>query len=429
MFIFRKDDTEFFAGDIVSKIIVPHPALGFPTNLSLQYKSYSGWLSKGLPHWDIDKIVLTDSFGKLHSLCSPSMKLISGQPVRLSLLPGDCELPTQTDYDYSPDYGTESSGGTSTEGVDKLDVEEDGVETIKTKKDILNLGDTFKIKSNKSLSDSRDWHPVLEGNSLDNRDAIESSRSFQSEVSEVYEPILKERKIPKGRNIQDFENKKRTSRPLLKDSSAEESSRDKDAITVQLFPFRLGELLERAERYARETLLPLISEHTPRFFGFGGPEKKDERKPRYIPLFEDQVNATSTSIQKISSPSNKPSNSVQRISSSSPKPIPMKAHLSSTSSPKTKRRVSKRRTDDLATAESSVEYKNIFDLFRFLNNPFKSTVERRSYTDEVNYYLNDVSENGSLVPADLPEEEIKIDLPTYRPPKVATTTVKSKTLN
>lgn len=429
--------------------------MGFPTNLSLQYKSYSGWLSKGLPHWDIDKIVLTDSFGKSHSLCNPSLKLISGQPVRLSLLPGDCELPTQTDYDYSPDYGTEASG-TSTEGVDKLDVnEEDGVETIKTKKDILNLGDTFKIKTNKSLSDTHDWHPVLEGNSLDSRDAIESSRSFQSEMSEVYEPILKERKIPKGRKIQDFENKKRplTHRPPLKDSSAEESSRDKDVITVQLFPFRLGELLERAERYARETLLPLISEHTPRFFGFGGPEKKDERKPRYIPLFEDSINVTSSSIQKISSSSRtglEKRSSIQIISSSSPKTIPMKAapsskpsstasqakpsstasqvKLSSTASPKIKRRVSKRRTDDLATAESSLEYKNIFDLFRFLNNPFKSE-EKRSYADEVNYYLNDVSDSGSLVPADLPEEEIKIDLPTYRPPKVATTTVKSKTLN
>lgn len=38
--------------------------------------------------------------------------------------------------------------------------------------------------------------------------------------------------------------------------------------TVQLLPFRLGELLQRAERYARETLLPLISVQAPRFFGF-----------------------------------------------------------------------------------------------------------------------------------------------------------------
>lgn len=354
--------------------------------------------------------------------------------MRLSLLPGDCELPTQTDYDYGPDYGTETSGSTSTEGIDKLDGnEDDGVETIKSKKDILNLGDTFKIKSNKSLSDSHDWHPVLEGNSLDNRDAIESSRSFHSEVSEVYEPILKERKVPKGRNIQDFENKRKSinNRPPLKDSSAEESSREKDVITVQLFPFKLGELLERAERYARETLLPLISEHTPRFFGFGGPEKKDERKPRYIPLFEDTRN---TSIQKIA-PNNpsKLTTSIQKISSSSPKAIPLKelpTTVSPSSSPasKAKRRVSKRRTDDLATAESSMDYKNIFDLFRFLNNPFKSE-QKRSYADDVNYYLNDVSDNGSLVPLDLPEEQIIVDLPTYKPPKVTTTTVKSKTLN
>lgn len=46
--------------------------------------------------------------------------------------------------------------------------------------------------------------------------------------------------------------------------------RENSVFTIQLFPFRLGELIERAERYARETLLPLISEQAPRIFRFGG---------------------------------------------------------------------------------------------------------------------------------------------------------------
>lgn len=60
----RKDDTELFAGDIISRILVPHPALGFPSAITLTYKSYSGWLSRGLPLWRIFKVMLTDSFGK-----------------------------------------------------------------------------------------------------------------------------------------------------------------------------------------------------------------------------------------------------------------------------------------------------------------------------------------------------------------------------
>lgn len=46
--------------------------------------------------------------------------------------------------------------------------------------------------------------------------------------------------------------------------------RENSVFTIQLFPFRLGELIERAERYARETLLPLISEQAPRIFRLGG---------------------------------------------------------------------------------------------------------------------------------------------------------------
>lgn len=47
--------------------------------------------------------------------------------------------------------------------------------------------------------------------------------------------------------------------------------RENSVFTIQLFPFRLGELIERAERYARETLLPLISEQAPRIFRFAEP--------------------------------------------------------------------------------------------------------------------------------------------------------------
>lgn len=38
--ITEKDDAELFAGDVISRILVPHPALGFPKSVSLTYKTY-----------------------------------------------------------------------------------------------------------------------------------------------------------------------------------------------------------------------------------------------------------------------------------------------------------------------------------------------------------------------------------------------------
>lgn len=45
-------------------MLVPHPALGIPIKVQLQYQAYSGWISSGLNQWTVDKVVLSDSFGK-----------------------------------------------------------------------------------------------------------------------------------------------------------------------------------------------------------------------------------------------------------------------------------------------------------------------------------------------------------------------------
>ena len=60
----RKDDEELKVGSSLSKIIVPHPALQEFTTVQVLYTAYSGWISSGLRSWSIDKITLTDTFGK-----------------------------------------------------------------------------------------------------------------------------------------------------------------------------------------------------------------------------------------------------------------------------------------------------------------------------------------------------------------------------
>ena len=426
IFRYRKDDSEFFAGDIVSKIIVPHPALGFPTTLSLNYKPYSGWLSKGLPHWDIDKVVLTDSYGRSYSLCKPNTKLSSGAPVRFKLKPGNCELDNQDEYGAFTSKPSTTTDIPDSVGQESINLPEaDAIETIKKRKNFLNLGTSFKLEENQSypLDDSGDlpWQPILEGNSLD-KELGESSRSFSSQPEEIYEPILNDKRlnvnrarnlheeivepvlkattprVKKGKEIVLTEEEsfvpEKTQRPefikitTITKTEKPKSNSEEQTITVQLFPFRLGELLQRAERYARETILPLISVQAPRFFGFNFTPseinvKSETRKPRYIPRFEEP------------SAKNKIKNQTKAGN----------ARITNESS-------------------ESREQRNIFELLRPTTTTAVSNLqpeneqETQESRNEVAYYTNVLrTESRSLRPEDPEYEPVFIDLPTFRPPK------------
>lgn len=433
---YRKDDSEFFAGDIVSKIIVPHPALGFPTTLSLHYKSYSGWLSKGLPHWDIDKVVLTDSFGRSHSLCKPSTKLSSGTPVRLKLLSGNCELENQEEYGT---YNVPTTSVPDSNGQESIDnLETDSIDAAKQSKDYFNLGTSFRLDQNNSYPDSDlPWQPIFEGtNSLD-KDVGESSRSLSVEPTEIFEPVLNDRRLglKNARNFQEYgvtteeivEPVLKATTPRVKkakeivftDSPLDtkkteiikitpiavrsgpvlpKQNTQEEVMTVQLLPFRLGDLLQRAERYARETLLPLISVQAPKFFGFnvgGSPAssseqpatlKEEPRKPRYIPRFEQASFLRDKRVEE--NPSVR-------------KP-----------------------TTDLTVSESRTQ-RNIFKLLRpdnaekaakSIDNKVNRSDQRRALT----YYTNMMlSESRALRPEDPSYEPVFIELPTYRPGRAA----------
>lgn len=65
------------------------------------------------------------------------------------------------------------------------------------------------------------------------------------------------------------------------------------ASTVQFLPQRLAKMFEQAEKYARETILPLVSTYTPKFItDFIAPREK----PKYLPLnFDSEDNVPSVS--------------------------------------------------------------------------------------------------------------------------------------
>lgn len=330
----EKDDTELFAGDVISRILVPHPALGFPHSITVTYKSYSGWLSKGLGKWTIHKLVLTDSFGRKMSMCKRNISLISDKPIYFKLENGDCFLvdehdsnnvsddttvrteqsPIRSDYNITQDY-KHSTITTQSNGKDRM----------RNKKDIISLGSNFKITSNTTyafvkITDPLPWHPVIE-NLLDHDTSNDDNRDITSNLSKINSSI---NNLEVGRAISDdtfstqqsiviqSKNLKDRVDPILKSNSKNYrkikffntnettannnssndlvSRRQSSYFTIQLLPFRLGELIERAERYARETLLPLISEQAPKLFGFGVVDTNDSNKkssdstPTYIPL-------------------------------------------------------------------------------------------------------------------------------------------------
>lgn len=447
-----KDDAELFAGDVISRILVPHPALGFPKSVALTYKTYSGWLSRGLPHWNINKIVLTDSFGHSYSMCRNYMLLESGNPVFIKLQPGICEITEENDVTFTP-FEADSSKQENTEETTNG---HDDVDKLREKKNVLNLGPNYKISKNKTfVFAERPWQTALEnGNSLE-RNSAESSRSLQSFMpGEIFEPILKDRQrsasLHSGRSFTIHTEHKpnvfaeeEIMEPILKATARNrkmkqvhvEEMRDNSYFSVQLLPFRLGEIFERAERYARETLLPLISEQAPRFFGFGvDRDEPNQRRPKYIPKVGEIKNETEIRRRRIDLPPilnetvfvmDNPDDDEYDTEFATPNDTVKGTNTPMADSPR-----AEARSIDINAYES----KNILSLLREKRNtsspvivhrklfaieqgrslsspPFKSSLSSKSSSSHT-YYTN-----PEAIKMDDNLKVVRVNLPTYQPPK------------
>lgn len=118
-------------------------------------------------------------------------------------------------------------------------------------------------------------------------------------LPEIREPVLRPSKKDAGRSLKLPEITEPILRPRAtrhnarnevvpqhqRDEIQETSSTSTRAFTVQFLPERLAGILAQAERYARQTLLPLISQYTPSFVT--GVRQNEE--PKYFPLLSDIV--------------------------------------------------------------------------------------------------------------------------------------------
>lgn len=231
-------------------------------------------------------------------------------PVRFDLLPGNCHIPEEV---YELD---ELSPPVTLDRVDGDRTEYNKYEAIKV------IGNYGLTEEGENHNANLPWQNLIEGNGLE-RESTESSRGFDatdngSAVTEVFDPALRNdaSKLNRGRNLEGFQGE--IVEPVLKSTtqrtrdqlraatqqrtptttSNRQSREEQGFLSVQLFPFRLGELLERAERYARQTLLPLISETAPKFFGFGtvvneessgSVNSESERKGKELVLTHDEI--------------------------------------------------------------------------------------------------------------------------------------------
>lgn len=291
--------------------------------------------------WSIDKLAIIDSFGKTLSVCRKGLSLESGKPVYLPLFSGECNVPSESDNSTSPNLERivqDKQGG----GIGPFTKEQNyeqkdsySIETLSKERTTASLSsskgvgpftkdqnlriieskENFKSNNFEDLGNRRSNNPwnIIDissdgdSNSLENSDS-EKGRGFSSSnlftktssphpsvepstefLPEIREPVLQVDKKETGRSLKFPE----ITEPILRPRSARQNTRNEvhkqdemqqetlstsRGFTVQFLPERLAGILAQAERYARQTLLPLISQYTPSFVSGSRYEE-----PKYFP--------------------------------------------------------------------------------------------------------------------------------------------------
>ncbi|CAG9772850.1 unnamed protein product [Ceutorhynchus assimilis] len=323
----KKDDEEMKLGESISKIVVLHPVLSQPLKIEILYTAYSGWLSSGLTKWKMDKVLLMDSFGKISSFCKKALVLESGVPILLPLHPRDCGTTTTKENDTSMQQ-TENIHAAfipyNRNENSLLDIEAESSRAFNSR---VVKADPINKKNADSDGLIREIvEPILKTHSIKNARAHVQGKNKSTEITE---PILGPTTLRSNNNSSNEKNKLKLAIEWQKEENGNEekwkrqdeskalkefdSDTNKspqlppnpnpiDSIvsTVQFLPRRLARMFEQAEKYARETILPLVSTYTPRFISdFIGTREE----PKYVPLHydEDEIQETASSLKVVGS--------------------------------------------------------------------------------------------------------------------------------
>ncbi|XP_011307811.1 uncharacterized protein [Fopius arisanus] len=174
---------------------------------------------------------------------------------------------------------------------------EDPKQTIWTFVDLNEAGnalDNLETESGRSFPNSASIAQVSKATSH-SQNPISPSANTRT-FTEIQEPVLQVKKKEMGRSMRLPEitepiltprNTRQNQDTHLKDDddrqvSGKNDDNDLKVFTVQFLPERLAGILAQAERYARQTLLPLISQYTPSFIN--SPRKE---RLKYFPSLSE----------------------------------------------------------------------------------------------------------------------------------------------
>ncbi|XP_065350620.1 uncharacterized protein LOC135946339 [Cloeon dipterum] len=279
-----KDDEVMETGDSLYRLVVAHPLMEELTSAQLVYTAYSGWISSGMSSWTVDKISVTDAFGKSMSFCKKGMILSSGVPLLVPLFPGDCNPPRTPgglDITMGPSISinNELPSNASGEDLNASNVnrtaspapERPTENRNKTGIDInislhLNENTSSNAEANQSQinqsipsSTTTDYplyqRPWLEANnSLDQRP--DNSRSLPHSETTIKRSSINaiDSSPPAGSWSFWWRTVNKAEPPQPSPSDNVTSQQEGTLITVQMLPKKLASILQQAEQYARSTI-------------------------------------------------------------------------------------------------------------------------------------------------------------------------------
>lgn len=287
-----------------TKVVVPHPALGVPIRATVHYAGYSGWLSASAKSIHIHKLLITDSFAKTSSFCNKGIQLLSEESIIMPLYPGNCELPqnyellntSNANHEF---YNKINATRDDSHPIDPLDNElpEDSPQRPFVLVDTYewtggeNTGRAFGMTNTKTAPSGvvEIAEPVL-------RPRLRKTprqRTDTPEAHEISEPLLRATQPPRTAPppLRKAKNYDMSTTPTYETVTGEKADKEHTGFVVQFLPSRLASFITRAERYARDTLLPLVSAYAPRLPIFGS---REVPKPtaRFIPT--EYINTTSS---------------------------------------------------------------------------------------------------------------------------------------
>lgn len=290
-------------------------------------------------------MILSDSFGESYSLCK-SIILESGKPQHMTLERGNCyeeelqriasaERKSSKKSTTTVPPNKKSTPSTTTNPLETMEasnrhiplernatttsqlrawkpmtkissqnITSASVETNEAEPTIeLNLGEVLMLGSQKqsnenekrSFSNGSDESHIFVANieTLPRRDDP-IDRSASSTENDHHSEQLRERR---------GEKETRTTQSASAEDNNANSSNESKFVTVQLFQYRLGDVFERAEKYARNTLFPLLSEQISNIFNFesseGDADGRDESTDSPIVIKQKNSKKYDEDMQKI----------------------------------------------------------------------------------------------------------------------------------